>query len=147
MKQEVSKLVTLCCWKNCQQNQWPLAQVIDVDIDRNGDMCSVMLCVADLNNGNKTFRQLITKIVLLIKNKIDSPTKEAIRMSQYETLASWEELDKVAWYEIIIIWFSGTVSCTLWCYNIHSLAQFKHTTFVLWFFCFLNDLYFLLCNW
>ena len=38
--------------QDCRRNQWPLARIIGVDADRNGDVCSVTLCVADSNNGN-----------------------------------------------------------------------------------------------
>ena len=49
---------------------------------------SVTLCVMDSNNGNQTLRRPISKIVLLVQNEIDSPTKEVIRISQDETLTS-----------------------------------------------------------
>ena len=61
--------------QDCQCNQWPLARIIDVDADRNGDVRSVTLRVADSNNGNQTLRRSITKIVLLVENEIDSPLK------------------------------------------------------------------------
>ena len=74
--------------QDCQCNQWPLARIIVVDANRNGDVDSVTLRVADSNNGNQTLRRPITKIVLLVKNEIDSPSKEAIRISQDETSTS-----------------------------------------------------------
>ena len=61
--------------QDCQCNQWPLARIIGVDADRNGDVRSVTLRVADSNNGNQTLRRSITKIVLLVENEIDSPLK------------------------------------------------------------------------
>ena len=79
--------------QDCQCNQWPLARIIVVDANRNGDVDSVTLRVADSNNGNQTLRRPITKIELLVKNEIDSPSKEAIRISQDETSTSWEEPD------------------------------------------------------
>ena len=54
--------------QDCQCNQWPLARIIGVDMDRNGDVHIVTLCVADLNNGNQTLRRPITKIMLLVEN-------------------------------------------------------------------------------
>ena len=74
--------------QDCQRNQWPLAKIIGVDTDRNGDVRSVTLRVADSNNGNQTLRRPITKIVLLVENEIDSPSKGAIRISQDETSTS-----------------------------------------------------------
>ena len=56
-----------------------------VNTDRNGDIGSVILCVANSNNSYQKLRQLIPKIVALVKNEIDSPRKEAIRLSQDET--------------------------------------------------------------
>ena len=47
-------------------------------------MRSFTLRVADSNNGNQTLRRLITKIVLLVENEIDSQSKEAMRISQDE---------------------------------------------------------------
>ena len=47
-------------------------------------MRSVTLRVADSNNGNQTLRRLITKIVLLVENEIDSQSKGAMRISQDE---------------------------------------------------------------
>ena len=47
--------------QDCQRNQWPLARIIRVDTDRNGDVRSVTLCVADSHNGNQTLRGPITK--------------------------------------------------------------------------------------
>ena len=40
--------------QDCQSNQWPLARIIGVDTDRNGDLGSVTLHVADSNNGNQS---------------------------------------------------------------------------------------------
>ena len=74
--------------QDCQRNQWPLARIIGVDPDRNGDVRSVTLRVADSNNCNQTLRQPITKTVLLVKNEIDSPSKGTIRISQDETSTS-----------------------------------------------------------
>ena len=71
--------------QDCQHNQWPLARIIGVDADRNHDVHSVTLHVADLNIGKQTFRRPMTKFVLLVENKIDSPSKGAIRISQDET--------------------------------------------------------------
>ena len=62
--------------QDCQCNQWPLVRIIGVDADRNGDMQSVTLPVADLNNGNQTLRRPITKIVVLVENEIDSHRRE-----------------------------------------------------------------------
>ena len=61
--------------QNCQRNQWPLTRIIGVNANRNGDVRSVTLRVADSNNGNQTLRRSITKIVLLVENEIDSPLK------------------------------------------------------------------------
>ena len=47
-------------------------------------MRSFTLRVADSNNGNQTLRRLITKIVLLVENEIDSQSKGAMRISQDE---------------------------------------------------------------
>ena len=47
-------------------------------------MRSFTLRVADSNNGNQTLRRLITKIVLLVENEIDSQSKVAMRISQDE---------------------------------------------------------------
>ena len=47
-------------------------------------MRSFTLRVADSNNGNQTLRRLITKIVLLVENQIDSQSKGAMRISQDE---------------------------------------------------------------
>ena len=74
--------------QDCRRNQWPLARIIGVDADRNGDVRSVTLCVADSHNGNQTLRRPITKIVLLVENEIDSPSKGAIRISQDEMSTS-----------------------------------------------------------
>ena len=79
--------------QNCWRNQWPLTRIIGVDANRNGDVHSVTLCVADSHNGNQTLRRPITKIVLLVENEIDSPLKGAIRISQDEISTSWEEPD------------------------------------------------------
>ena len=76
--------------QECQRNQSPL---IGVHGDRNDDVRTVTLRVADSNNGNQTFRRPITKIVLLVEYKIDSPSKGAIRISQDETSTSGEEPD------------------------------------------------------
>ena len=43
--------------QDCQHNQWPLARIIGVDANRNGDVHSVTLCVADSHNGNQTLRR------------------------------------------------------------------------------------------
>ena len=74
--------------QDCQCNQWPLARIIAVDADRNGDVHSVTIHVADSNNGNQTLRRPITKTVLLFENETDSPSKAAIRISQDETSTS-----------------------------------------------------------
>ena len=74
--------------QDCQRNQWPLARIIDVDADKNGELHSVTLHVADSNNGNQTLRTPITKIVLLVKNEIDHPSKGAIGISEDETSTS-----------------------------------------------------------
>ena len=74
--------------QDCQHNQWPLSRIIGVDADRKDDVRSVTLRFADSNNGNQTLRKAITKIVLLVENEIDSPSKEAIRISQDETSTS-----------------------------------------------------------
>ena len=47
-------------------------------------MRSFTLRVADSNNGNQTLRRLITKIVLLVENEIESQSKGAMRISQDE---------------------------------------------------------------
>ena len=65
-----------------------MARIIGVDADRNGDVHSVTLCVADSHNGNHTLRRPITKIALLVENGIDSPSKGAIRISQDEISTS-----------------------------------------------------------
>ena len=70
--------------RDCQRNQLPLARIICVDADRNVDVRSFTLRVADSNNGNQTLRRLITKIVLLVENEIDSQSKGAMRISQDE---------------------------------------------------------------
>ena len=72
--------------QDCQCNQWPLARIIDVDADRNGDVRSVTLRVADSNNGDQTVIRPMT--VLLVENEIDSSSKGAIRISQDETSTS-----------------------------------------------------------
>ena len=46
--------------QDCQRNQWPLARIIGVDTDRNGDVGNVTLRVADSNNDNQTLRKPIT---------------------------------------------------------------------------------------
>ena len=74
--------------QDCQHNQWPLSRIIGVDADRKGDVRSVTLRFADSNNGIQTLRKAITKIVLLVENEIDSPSKEAIRISRDETSTS-----------------------------------------------------------
>ena len=74
--------------QDCQRNQWPLARIIGVDADRNGDVRSVTLRVADSNNGNQALRRPINKIVVLVENEIDSSLKGAIRISQDETSTS-----------------------------------------------------------
>ena len=79
--------------QDCKRNQWPLARIIGVNADRNGDVRSVTLRVADSNDGNQTLRRPITKIVHLVENEIDSLSKRAIRISQDETSTSWEEPD------------------------------------------------------
>ena len=79
--------------QDCKRNQWPLARIIGVNADRNGDVRSVTLRVADSNDGNQTLRRPITKIVHLVGNEIDSLSKRAIRISQDETSTSWEEPD------------------------------------------------------
>ena len=79
--------------KHCWCNQWPLARIIGVDANRNGDVQSVSLYVVDSHNGNQTLRRPITKIMLLVENEIDSPSKGANRISQDEMLTSWEEPD------------------------------------------------------
>ena len=53
----------------------------------------MVISVADSNNGNQTLRRPITKIMLLVENEIDSPSKGAIRISQDETSTSLEEPD------------------------------------------------------
>ena len=73
--------------QDCQRNQWQLARIIGVDADI-GDVRSVTLRVADLNNSNQTLRRPITKILLLVKSEIDHPSKGAIGISQDETLTS-----------------------------------------------------------
>ena len=72
--------------QNCQRNQWPLTRIIGVNADRNGDVRSVTLRVADSNNGDQTVIRPMT--VLLVENEIDSSSKGAIRISQDETLTS-----------------------------------------------------------
>ena len=62
-----------------QCNQWPLARINGVDTSRNCDVCSATLCAADSNNGNQTLRRLITKIVISVKNEMNSPSKGAFR--------------------------------------------------------------------
>ena len=74
--------------QDCKGNQWPLARITGVNADRNGDVRSVTLRVANSNNGNQTLRRPITKIVLLVENEIDSLSKGAIRISQDETSTS-----------------------------------------------------------
>ena len=76
--------------QECQRNQSPL---IGVHGDRNDDVRTVTLRVADSNNGNQTFKRPITKIMLLVEYKIDSSSKGAIRISQDETSTSGEEPD------------------------------------------------------
>ena len=44
-----------------QRNQWPLARIIGVDADKNGDVGSFTLRVPDSNNGNQTLRRPTTK--------------------------------------------------------------------------------------
>ena len=56
-------------------------------------MRSFTLRVADSNNGNQTLRRLITKIVLLVENEIDSQSKGAIRVSQDEASTFLEQPD------------------------------------------------------
>ena len=63
--------------QDCRRNQWPLTRIIGADVDRNGDVCSVTLHVADSNNGNQTLRRAITKI--------GSPWEGATAISQDET--------------------------------------------------------------
>ena len=53
----------------------------------------MVISVADSNNGNQTLRRPITKIMLLVENEIDSPSKGAITISQDETSTSLEEPD------------------------------------------------------
>ena len=72
--------------QNCQRNQWPLTRIIGVNADRNGDVRSVTLRVADSNNSNQTVRRPIA--VLLVENEIGFPSKGAIRISQDETSTS-----------------------------------------------------------
>ena len=72
--------------QNCQRNQWPLTRIIGVNADRNGDVRSVTLRVADSNNSNQTVRRPIT--VLLVENEIGFSSKGAIRISQDETSTS-----------------------------------------------------------
>ena len=85
--------------QGCHCNQWSLARMNDVDTFRNGDVHSFMLCVAVLNKGNQTqimllvSNQPITQIMLLVENEINSSLKGTIRISQDETLTSWEEPD------------------------------------------------------
>ena len=74
--------------QDCRRNQWPLARIVGADADRDGDVRSVTLCIADSHNGKQTLRRLITKIVLLVENEIDSPSKGAIRISQDEMSTS-----------------------------------------------------------
>ena len=64
--------------QDCQCNQWPLARINGVDTNRNCDVCSATLCAAD-SDGNQTLRRPITKIVILVKNEINSPSKGAFR--------------------------------------------------------------------
>ena len=71
--------------QDCRRNQWPLTRIIGADVDRNGDVCSVTLHVADSNNGNQTLRRAITKIVLLVENENGSPWEGATAISQDET--------------------------------------------------------------
>ena len=89
------KLLTSWYWKEhyCQHNQWSLTRIVGVNANRNGDVCSVTLHVADSNNGNLTLRRQTTKIVLLVENEINSPVKGDIRISFDETSTSWEEPD------------------------------------------------------
>ena len=55
--------------------------------DKNGMIKREISVDAD-RNGNQTLRRPITKIVLFVENEIDSPSKEAIRISQDETSTS-----------------------------------------------------------
>ena len=87
--------VVLLKERDYQRNRWSLVKVIDVYTDKNGDVRSLMLFVTDVNYGSQTRRRLITKI--------NSLATLAIRMSNDETLAFWEDPDEMAWYELLII--------------------------------------------
>ena len=52
--------------QDCQLNQWPLARIIGADANRNSDVRSVTVRVADSNNGNQTLKIPTTKIKLLV---------------------------------------------------------------------------------
>ena len=73
---EVGDIVLLKC--DSHRNHWPMAKVVGIEPDKHGIVCTVHLRVGDRTSGNhQLLRRPITKIVLLVENEIDSPTKGA----------------------------------------------------------------------
>lgn len=94
IKREILKLVIPWYWKiktDIDRLRQLSARIIGVHTNRNGDMNSVILYAAHSSSGNQILQRPITKIMLLVENEIDSPMKGANRISQDETLTSWDE--------------------------------------------------------
>ena len=67
---------------DCHQNQWPMTRIVGIHADAKNDVHNVTPPFADKKGDiSQIFRRPITKLVLLAKNGLDSPTDGAITKS------------------------------------------------------------------
>ena len=67
---------------DCHRNQWPMTRIAGIHADAKNDVHSVTPSFADKKGGpSQILRRPITKLVLLAKNDLDSPTDGAITKS------------------------------------------------------------------
>ena len=66
---EVGDIVLL--QDDSHRNQWPMARIVSIEPDKNGNVRNVELQVADRNSdGQQILRRTITKIILLVENEL-----------------------------------------------------------------------------
>ena len=79
----------------CQQNQWPMARIVNIETGEKNVVRPVTLRVVDRNvpGFTQVLRRPITKIVMLVgNNEFDSPTeelKENVQRGSHLVEARW----------------------------------------------------------
>ena len=74
----------------CQRNQWSTERIFSIETDEKKAVRSVTLHVVDRNVSARTqvLCYLVTKIVMLVGNEFDSPTKE-LKLIVQDEKSSW----------------------------------------------------------